>query len=1003
MAHPTTSIPALSLVAGLALSILPVGTAQAQTTRTFDNEDGDYDWYADANWNPDGVPEDKDAVIINTDQPVIVINPAGNNLVLGSIICMSGLTKSNGDLTVNGASEIVRFMHTSCCTDLIVANGSLRLEDASILTRVSFRGGGGITIAGDSIVDFSPLIQGTAQVTLTGNTLAPGGFRLADSGRLVISGQIPLPRAASISPSGPQVLQLTQLDGGELGFFDDVATNNRFAAISTDFTAQAGTIYADNGEFSVSSPLYRLSGTTLEARNQGTINVDGGSISGELENVTFQGSGFTRINNRTTFTGTSTNTMQDDLSLGMGLSLRGIAITFNGTLVNTGDIYARTNRFEGPGKLLVADGRYVQVFSTLNNATVEFAGGIADFRSTMTIGGETLISGGEVRINPGGSIVTQSGGVLTISGGTLVPGPDIGANQTVNVNAAIEMFGGEIRVNQGTFAMNANGSLFNNGTFNASPASESGTLRVFANTGQAFGVRDITAVGNGSLQLGANGSGNKGVINVLGTFTANLGNRFGSSLGTTIKTRLQGGGEFVNTGQLFIESATELAARTVNQGRIDTQSSNAKIFATLQNDLQVAQTRDIRVGDGGQILNNQSWTVSQSSNVLKDGNGGPITNRRSWSIVGTPGLQTVSQTIQPTFVNLGTVDVSGGTLTLLDCANIDENGVLSGGTWNTGRTSQIRFPNQTVTAIAGDSTRVRGDTNSMPDLASVTNIEDGAVVEIDEGREWFFPELENFSRALLRSRRNSKATTTQSLGLRDGSQTIIEPTGEVESAGDINVGAPDLPSAIDTIEGVISLAKRGPRTVEPSFITAQNLNLAGKLVPGGDGNAFGSIAAGVGAFDINANLNAFAPAEFLFDVDSPNNHDTIAVTGNVNLDGTLRVATPVGFDASSGQTIELISVSSGSITGSFADVIITGPGVEQLVLNISPTAVSLVFGCPPDVDSTGAVDIEDLLAVLRSFGSNAGGDTNGDGDTDIEDLLLVLRSFGNSCAEVMNN
>lgn len=59
--------------------------------------------------------------------------------------------------------------------------------------------------------------------------------------------------------------------------------------------------------------------------------------------------------------------------------------------------------------------------------------------------------------------------------------------------------------------------------------------------------------------------------------------------------------------------------------------------------------------------------------------------------------------------------------------------------------------------------------------------------------------------------------------------------------------------------------------------------------------------------------------------------------------------------------------------------------------------VDVVDPCPADVNGSGAVDIEDLLQVLREFGVSAFGDADGDGDTDIEDLLEVLREFGSTC------
>lgn len=70
---------------------------------------------------------------------------------------------------------------------------------------------------------------------------------------------------------------------------------------------------------------------------------------------------------------------------------------------------------------------------------------------------------------------------------------------------------------------------------------------------------------------------------------------------------------------------------------------------------------------------------------------------------------------------------------------------------------------------------------------------------------------------------------------------------------------------------------------------------------------------------------------------------------------------------------------------------------EWVTSDVNFVVDDLPAACPADVDSTGLVDIEDLLVVLRDFGNGDGGDANGDSKTDIEDLLLVLREFGKSC------
>ena len=65
------------------------------------------------------------------------------------------------------------------------------------------------------------------------------------------------------------------------------------------------------------------------------------------------------------------------------------------------------------------------------------------------------------------------------------------------------------------------------------------------------------------------------------------------------------------------------------------------------------------------------------------------------------------------------------------------------------------------------------------------------------------------------------------------------------------------------------------------------------------------------------------------------------------------------------------------------------------------TELSLVFqnGCPEDINGSGMVEIDDILAVLTQFGctGNCTGDLDGDGDVDVADGLQVLGAFANVC------
>ncbi len=54
--------------------------------------------------------------------------------------------------------------------------------------------------------------------------------------------------------------------------------------------------------------------------------------------------------------------------------------------------------------------------------------------------------------------------------------------------------------------------------------------------------------------------------------------------------------------------------------------------------------------------------------------------------------------------------------------------------------------------------------------------------------------------------------------------------------------------------------------------------------------------------------------------------------------------------------------------------------------------------CPGDADGNGVINVDDVLNVLGSYGSNNGdGDINGDGVCNVDDVLEVLSYFGSEC------
>ena len=51
--------------------------------------------------------------------------------------------------------------------------------------------------------------------------------------------------------------------------------------------------------------------------------------------------------------------------------------------------------------------------------------------------------------------------------------------------------------------------------------------------------------------------------------------------------------------------------------------------------------------------------------------------------------------------------------------------------------------------------------------------------------------------------------------------------------------------------------------------------------------------------------------------------------------------------------------------------------------------------CPADIDESGAVDFDDLLAVIDARGNKGGPeDIDGSGDVGFSDLLILLAAWG---------
>jgi T5SS/PEP-CTERM-associated repeat protein len=200
--------------------------------------------------------------------------------------------------------------------------------------------------------------------------------------------------------------------------------------------------------------------------------------------------------------------------------------------------------------------------------------------------------------------------------------------------------------------------------------------------------------------------------------------------------------------------------------------------------------------------------------------------------------------------------------------------------------------------------------------------------------------------------------------------------GEITNAGNIVVASDTVAvfhDAVTTTTGTIDVLPRGNALflADATFTAASSLQLA----VGNDGDT--------------------------------NNSAALAIAGEANLGGNLRVNTAGGFTPMLGQFFDLITAD-GGINGQFANIILPGlsPGLEfgviytanSVQLAVQIEGATIIDG---DYNQDGIVDAADYTVWRDSLGAtgpNLAADGDGNGIVDQADYAVWRGSFGNSSA-----
>lgn len=329
--------------------------------------------------------------------------------------------------------------------------------------------------------------------------------------------------------------------------------------------------------------------------------------------------------------------------------------------------------------------------------------------------------------------------------------------------------------------------------------------------------------------------------------------------------------------------------------------------------------------------------------------------------------------VNPTFESAGTVKVSAGTLAITDCDTLDDD-QLEEGTWivesgatlslDGGASSPI-FENDAVIKLIG--------------TGSFTNLPNGSTTEL--------------------------FANDGTLCLEDdssGTGAIFFTSGEYENNGETKVSANSTLSVGDydndgTLE-VNGTLMRGPGeffqrgklkgtgTVNGDRIINQGTtspgNSPGMLIIDGE-----FVNDTTGILDIE-----------LGGLTAGIDHDVLAVTNQLTLDGTLMLTSTDEFQPQIGQSYDVITAS--SITGTFSQVV----GAGQYTVLVGANTITVTVDCPPgDADCDGDVDLDDYQAFAACLNGPLGVastsclerfDLDADGDIDARDFQVMQQFLG---------
>ncbi|MFS6826944.1 beta strand repeat-containing protein [Cyanobium sp. ATX-6F1] len=799
-----------------------------------------------------------------------------------------------GTLSIGGSGSDSGSYAVDAGTTLNFSSGTRDLNAGSNITGLGTLSVSGATVNANIALDF--LASGTSL------SVSNNGSLYVNSGLTV--GNLPL-------------------DGGTLGGTGDVTVSGAFDVTSFSYLSGPG-LFTTQGTSTVNMPSELGGYLNLEGGknwvNEGTLTIGGD----DLIYFGFVGGGANTLTNAVGATLNLSSAAGTPLSYWAGTAEVINAGTLNQTVVgahtidvnfnNTGTVNVDVGTLSIGGSGSDSGSYAVDAGTTLN-----FSSGTRDLNAgsnitglgTLSVSGATvnanialdfLASGTSLSVSNNGSLYVNSGltvGNLPLDGGTLGGTGDVTVSGAFDVTSFSYLSGPGLFTTQGTSTVNMPSEL--GGYLNL----EGGKNWVNEGT--------LTIGGDDLIYFGFVGGGANTLTNAVGA-TLNLSSAAGTPL-----SYWAGTAEVINAGTL---NQTVVGAHTIDVNFNNTGTVNVDV-GTLSIGGSGSDSGSYAV-DAGTTLNFSSGTrdLNAGSNITGLGTlsvSGATVNANSGLTIGS-NLQLDGGTLGGT----GDVTVSGA-------FDVTSSSYLSGpGLFTTQGTSTVNMPsvsggslnisngknwvNEGTLTIGGDDLIyfgfVGGGANTLTNAVGATlNLSSAAGTPLSY---W--------------------AGTAEVINAGTLNQTVVgahtidvnfNNTGTVNvDVGTLSIGGSLTQSgAIDVAAGAVFQKSGGFTNASTGTLSGfgtidvgagNTLTNLGTISPGGDGVAGALSITGVLALSstsvLNLDLGGATPGS---------QYDRLAVSGNVNLGGTINTQLINGFSPSLGQNFDVIT-SGGTATGSFA-------------------------------------------------------------------------------------